>query len=579
MLIVEDCEDDAELLLRELRSAGFDPTWERVEDAESMSAVLDQSPWQVILSDHSMPRFDAPRALELIQARGIDIPFIIVSGSMGEEQAVAAMRAGASDYLLKGRLGRLGTAVEREIAQARVREEGRRAEERRRFMEKQMAHMASHDRLTGLPNRSSLETRIEAAMTGRSSDTPPLAVLHVSLDGFELINSTLGHEQGDLVLGEAARRLQAAAPRDGLVASLGGEQFGVLAYECNVARAMQLARQLLRAFDAPVPVGEIPVQLEASIGIALFPDHAEQVSTLLRCASVAMYQARQSGGEGLAVYSADGNPFDPSTLALLGQLRPAIEDGQLNAEFQPIVESLTREVVGAEALVRWSHPQWGQIPPGRFVPAAESCGLIHPLFRRVLQMSLAQWKAWNEEGVDLSVAVNLSARNLMDAATVEHILRLVHEECLPPGALELEITESAVMVDPDRAIRVLRNLREQGLELAIDDFGTGFSSFGYLRDLPIDKLKIDRTFVARMLESEKDAAIVRATIDLGHTLGLVVAAEGVEDETTFDVLAGLGCDVIQGYFVARSMPGAEFARWSAESGWSVRARTEARRSP
>jgi diguanylate cyclase len=569
VLIVEDCEDDAQLLLRELRRGGFDPSWARVDDSKGMSAALEREEWQVILSDHSMPRFNAPRALELVQARDMDVPFIIVSGSIGEEQAVAAMRAGASDYLVKGSLGRLATAIERELTQARIRVERRSAELRQRVAEQQLAHMAAHDRLTGLPNRGSFETQIEQALVQQGSKSAQLSVMHLALDGFNVITNTLGQEKGDLVLREVARRLRAALPLSDSIACLGRDEFGILVPGGRASRHMQIARELLKALETPVDVGGIPVRLDASIGATTCPAQAVGVSTLLRFASVALQDARRTG-QPLSTYSTECDPFDPTALALLGELAGAIHNGELRAEFQPIVDPMSEEVVGAEALVRWLHPRLGKVAPGRFVPAAESCGLIQPLFTNVLAMSIAQWQTWHIQGFDLSVAVNLSARNLTDPDTLVFIHRLIDQQDLPPGALELELTESAVMADPARSIRALTALREHGVRLAIDDFGTGLSSLGYLRDLPVDKLKVDRTFVSRMLDSEKDAAIVRATIDLGHTLGLQVVAEGVENKITFDILAALGCDLIQGYFLAQSMTDEDLQRWARSSGWTLR---------
>ena len=577
VLLVEDREDDAELVLWELRRSGFDPSWERVEDESELDSALERKSWDVILSDHSMPHFSAPKALELVQSKNIDLPFIIVSGAIGEEQAVAAMRAGASDYILKDSLGRLGTAVKREVVQARERSERREADERRRTVERQMAHLASHDRVTGLPNRDAFIAEIENRPSARSGAvSEPLALLHVHFDHFDLIANTFGHEHGERVLTEASKRLLSSAPPHSVVASLGRENFVVLS-DCDRSRATAIGREIVRAFEAPVTVEGTLLHLEASIGVALCPDHGRGASELLQRAAAAAQEASRSA-KGVAIFSSDRNPLDPEALGLLGELRGAIQDGQVFAEYQPVLDLSRGEVVGAEALARWKHPRLGLISPGRFVPAAEGSGLIHPMFRRMLEQAVDQWVAWRSNGLDLCLAVNLSAKNLLKGGTVQSVLKLLDDRKVPSGAIELEITESSVMADPERAIRALRLLRENGVLLAIDDFGTGFSSFSYLRDLPVDKLKIDRSFVSRMLESEKDAAIVRATIDLAHTLGLRVAAEGVEDEITLDVLAALGCDVVQGYFIARSMPGDGLVNWSLASAWKLRSTAGAQSS-
>jgi EAL domain-containing protein (putative c-di-GMP-specific phosphodiesterase class I) len=317
-------------------------------------------------------------------------------------------------------------------------------------------------------------------------------------------------------------------------------------------------------------VERLPIEVGASVGVAVAPEHGRQLEELLRRVDMAVQTAKQQGG-GLVVYSTACDPYDPDRLALLGELRNALEaTQQLALHYQPKVTLADRRVVGAEALLRWRHPKRGNIPPNRFIPVAEQAGLIRPLTRWVLGTALQQGRSWYARGRLLPVAVNLSARSLHDPGLVDEIAGALDANGLPPELLLLEITESAVMVDPARAAETLRQLHERGVGVSIDDFGTGYSSLGYLRSLPVTELKIDRTFVSGMgAEGGADRAIVRSTSELGHNLGLRVVAEGVEDETTFELLAAIGCDLAQGYWIGRPMPAAEFDTWLDTGEWRL----------
>jgi diguanylate cyclase (GGDEF)-like protein len=427
-------------------------------------------------------------------------------------------------------------------------------------------HQALHDSLTGLPNRTLFHDRVAQAVRQSRRERSPGGVLLIDLNRFKEVNDTLGHQKGDVLLKEIGTRLCRAVRESDTIARLGGDEFGVLLPEVESSAAAELAAERIRAALEPdFVIDGLPVHVDASIGIALFPTHGEDVDTLLQHADVAMYEAKRTHS-GHEIYSVDHDPYNPVKLAMVGQLRKAMEEGEVVLHYQPKIDLESGTVVGAEALVRWQHPTRGLIAPSEFVPMAERTGLIKPLSRYVLDRALAQCREWRDDGVDLRVSVNLSARNLLDPTLPEDVAALLAKWGVPNDRLELEITESTIMVDPQRAFEVLGRLSDMGISLSIDDFGTGYSSLVYLKELPVDELKIDRTFVARMAESRRDAFIVRSTIDLAHNLKLQVVAEGVEDEETLVELTRLGCNIAQGFHVSRPLPADAFAEWLTDRG-------------
>jgi diguanylate cyclase (GGDEF)-like protein len=554
LLIVEDCEDDALLVLMCLRRAGFEPSWKRVDTEPALAAALDQQPWDLLISDHNMPEFSAPAALAHVRGRGLDVPFIIVSGSIGEEAAVLAMKAGAQDYMVKGHLGRLPAAVERELRDAQERRARREAEQRIR-------HMAYYDQLTGLPNRASFREGLDKLLRDHGQSGEPLAVITVKLDSLQEVNNTLGHQTGERVLCDVSARLRAALGEQRLLARLGSDQFALAVADGDVEHALRLARDILHAIATPVRIDAIEVEVAALAGIALFPGHGETTDLLLRRADVALVQAMESHGR-VALYDRDRDPYQPERLALIAELRRAIEAGQLTVHYQPKVNMATGTLTGVEALVRWDHPRLGQLPPDRFIPLAEQTGSINALTRWVLREAMRQAYAWHRTGLDLSIAVNLSAKNLQNTELTDQLGRLLSSSGMPADKLVLEVTESAIMTDEPRVKDLLVRLSEQGVEIAIDDFGTGYSSFANLRRLPVSEIKIDKSFVLNMVSSEEDRMIVSSIVELGHNLGLSVVAEGVENDSTWDVLAGMHCDLAQGYYLSRPLPAAALLDWS-----------------
>ena len=420
-------------------------------------------------------------------------------------------------------------------------------------------HQARHDSLTSLPNRSWFYAQTEALLEGRRAGGSA-AVMIMDLDRFKEVNDTLGHHSGDLLLQAAAERIRRAVRDSDVVSRLGGDEFAVVLPGASRQAAAEVADRVRTTLEERFSVNGATVDIDASIGIALFPEHAGDVATLLQRADIAMYKAKETHA-GHTFYSEELDHGHPSQLSLLGELRGAIEREELVLHYQPKAALGSGEVTHVEALVRWQRPEHGLVPPNEFIPLAEHTGLIKQLSTYVLDAALRQLRGWLDSGIDLCVAVNLSARNLLEADLPDQIAELLLARRVPAERLILEITESTIMADPARALNVLTRLSEMGIRLSIDDFGVGYSSLSYLKRLPVDEIKIDRSFVAQMDADEDDAFIVRSTIDLGRNLGLNVVAEGVETEAVWDELGELGCDYAQGWFLGRPMPAAELAEW------------------
>jgi diguanylate cyclase (GGDEF)-like protein len=420
-------------------------------------------------------------------------------------------------------------------------------------------HQARHDSLTGLPNRNWFYAQT-AELLGARRAGDSSAVMVMDLDRFKEVNDTLGHHSGDLLLQAAAARIRRAVRGTDVVSRLGGDEFAVVLPGASRAMAVEVAGRVRQTLEEPFSVSGATVDVEASIGIALFPEHAADVGTLLQRADIAMYKAKETHA-GHIFYSRELDHGHPSQLSMVGELRRAIEREELVLHYQPKAALGSGSVTHVEALVRWQRPEHGMVPPNEFIPLAEHTGLIKQLSAYVLNAALRQLRSWLDAGLDLGVAVNLSARNLLEADLPDQIADLLLARGIPAERLVLEITESTIMADPQRALGVLTRLSDMGIRLSIDDFGVGYSSLSYLKRLPVDELKIDRSFVAQMDSDEDDAFIVRSTIDLGRNLGLSVVAEGVETEAVWDELGVLGCDYAQGWFLGRPMPAADLAEW------------------
>jgi diguanylate cyclase (GGDEF)-like protein len=421
-------------------------------------------------------------------------------------------------------------------------------------------HQAMHDALTDLPNRLHFSSIMERNFEVASRKSTSAAVLLIDLDRFKEVNDTLGHHAGDELLCQIGPRIQAVLPDGGVIARLGGDEFAVMLPESGAAGAHRIGKAIVDALEAPFRLDGFNLEVEASIGIAVFPEHGSAPDVLIKQADIAMYFAK-GRNSGIEIYNAEQDQNSRRRLSLLSELRTALVRGEVVNYYQPQLDLSTGAVTGVEALVRWHHPTFGLIPPGEFVPFAEHTGLIRPLTSFVLRTAVEQARAWLDAGLDIAVAVNLSARSLHDSAISDEIARLLFEFSLPADRLQLEITESSIMADPTRAKRVLDQLDAMGLHLSIDDFGTGYSSLAYLQDLPVREIKIDRSFVTNVLENPRDRVIVRSTIDLARHLGLRSTAEGIETAESQAWLAAAGCDFGQGFHIARPMPPAEATTW------------------
>ena len=430
----------------------------------------------------------------------------------------------------------------------------------RKKQEVALEHLALHDGLTDLPNRTLMFDRLRQAILVSKREHQALALLMMDLDEFKEINDTFGHHGGDEVLRHVATRLKRQLRESDTVARLGGDEFAIiLPGVADDAAAGATASRILNALQEPLMIEGEALEVRASIGIVLFPRHAEDADTLLRRGDAAMYEAKRAG-TGTAFYTLE-HDIDSSGLTLTFELRRAIEENALILHYQPVLRCGTGEVVGVEALVRWPHPRHGLLAPDRFIPLAEQSRLIRPLGRRVLEAAVQQQDRWWREGITLRMAVNLSIRNLQDPELVPCVKRVLDTYTVPPDWLTLEITESTLMADTEETLKVLAPLKAMGVRVSIDDFGTGFSSLTNLKRLPIDELKIDKTFVTEMPSKKKDGLIVRSTIDLAHALGLVAVAEGVEEAAAWEMLVAQGCDLAQGFHLCRPLPAAEVVGW------------------
>ncbi|HEV2655061.1 MAG TPA: EAL domain-containing protein [Ktedonobacteraceae bacterium] len=424
-----------------------------------------------------------------------------------------------------------------------------------------LQHQAKYDPLTDLPNRTFLEEQIETALLASQKNSAVLLLL--DLDRFKEVNDTFGHQQGDLLLLQVSARLRdliSMLPASATIARLGGDEFALLLPLGEEENAHAVVQALRRTFEEPFTIADMLVQIDVSIGVVCSPTHGDDAQTLLRRADIAMYIAKRAH-TGYAFYDASVDKSSPRRLAIIEALRQAITSDALQLYYQPKADVKTGNVRSIEALVRWLHPTYGSIPPDEFIPLAEQMGLIAPLTLWVIETALRQCQTWRRTGLELAVAVNLSMWNLRDLTLPDTIGSMLQRYGIPPSLLCVELTEGAIMTDIHRTVEVLKRLVALGIRVAIDDFGTGYSSLAYIKRLPIHELKIDRSFVQYMATNQVDTTIVRSTVALAHHLGLQVVAEGVEDAKTWELLAAMDCDTIQGYYLSRPLPATEFELW------------------
>jgi diguanylate cyclase (GGDEF)-like protein len=428
-------------------------------------------------------------------------------------------------------------------------------------------YQATHDSLTSLPNRTLFHDRLQQSILGVARTGDAVAVMLMDLDRFKEINDALGHQTGDLVLQEMSLRLSGVVREGDTIARLGGDEFALIVNALDDTGAVQIvADRILRAFDDPFMINGMALHIGASLGIAIHPEQGHSPDVLIQRADVAMYVAK-TNRTGYEYYSSDSDYHSPARLALVDELRVAIDQRELTLNYQPKIDFSTGEIIGVEALARWNHSGRGAVSPVEFIELAEQSGLINPLTFHVLDRALEQMNEWLANGIDLAVSVNLSLQSLLDLQLPSIIQTMLDKWHVPSGHLILEITESCMMSDPTRTMAILNKLNDMGVRLSIDDFGTGYSSLSYLKRLPVTELKIDKSFVMEMLTDDSNAVIVRSTIDLGKNLGLAVVAEGVASDAIYQMLTELGCNIAQGFHISKPMPAGEIEAWMKRSQW------------
>ena len=552
ILLVEDSDDDALLVQSELAKTGRRFAFRRVDNARDMQQALTEARWDVVISDHHMPGFDSIQAYHLVRHHSTDTPFIILSGAIAEQTALRAMRLGAHDCVDKSNLARLVPVVERELRHAGL----RRSKE---CIEQSLAHLTYHDQLTGLPNRQMLSRLIDDSLGAHGSASAGAALLHIDLYRFMRINESLGIASGDALLKQVAARLTAALADRGVVGRFGQDKFAVFVEAVNDdAAARDSAQAVIGALAEPFTLAGEEVHLTCTIGIARAPQAARDAPELLRNAERAMAEAKRLGPGSVCIFTPDAQPGYGNALRLENALRHAVRRRELYLDYQPCLDTSARRVTGTEALVRWRHPTFGLMPPDAFIPLADETGLIVDLGRWVLGEACRQNHLWHRAGMaGFTVAVNVSAAQFRRADFADQVAAVIAESAMDPTTLELEITETVVMQDAESNIRTLRKLKNMGVRIAIDDFGTGYSSLSYLKRLPIDILKIDRSFVQNLATDGDNQAIVRLIVALAKSLKLTLIAEGVEESEQLEFLRALGCDRAQGFHISRPVvPGA-----------------------
>lgn len=513
------------------------------------------------------PDFDGLNILGELRRAGNSVPLVMVRFEDTEATVAELLSAGAHDCLPPTAI--TPETVARTLSTA---DRVQRAEERASEAEARRSRQLLYDTLTGLPNRALFFDRLDQSIAMARRQRQPLSVMVMDLNRFKEVNATLGHPVGDRLLQAVAGQITSVARESDTIARLGGDEFALLLTTGGTyAGTISAAEKILESIQAPIMIQNQKLAVGTSIGISFFPEHGDDSATLMRHADIAMYAAKRNS-TGFSVYAGEvTDRIDADhvfQLSLSGDLRHAVHEDQLELMFQPKIGFDPVRIRGVEALVRWNHPQHGMITPDNFIPLAEQTGVIEPLTIWVLNAALREYNNWREAGLDIPVAVNLSPVTLHDRNFSRDVEKILEKWNVPPAALAFEITESAIMSDVARATETVNRLHSMGVGISIDDFGTGYTSLSYIRKLPVREIKVDKSFVMSMRETNDDAVIVRSIVELGHNLGLSVVAEGVEDTETWDLLAGLKCNVAQGFLMSRPLQADSLLTWINASDWS-----------
>lgn len=559
ILIVDD-ESAIRDLLKSILMDDYECT--TAESAEVALAYLEGERFDLVISDINMGGMSGIELISRVVASSPDTVVMMISGNLTLDSPIEAIRNGAFDYIKKPfDIDQVEMAVSRAIKHGALlvskREHENHLEELVAERTSKLNYLAYNDPLTGLPNRVFFEDRLTQILLRQSGDSK-VAVFFVSLDRFKALRDTLGHTVGDRLIKEVAHRLQTVAETKASVARFEGDEFALLLTYEKSDELSVFGNNVFDAFKSPLVVGDDEVVIPISMGISLSPDDGNDAQALLTNAGAALSYVRKNGGNNYKFFTSDLHDTAISRLALENELRRALERSEFELYYQPKVDMVTGKMTGMEALLRWNHPDLGLVPPLDFIPLAEETGLILPIGEWVLRAACAQTKAWHDQGFELNVAVNLSPRQFQQRDLVSTINRIVAETGFDPHELNLEVTESSIMNNAESAVTILRELKDTGIRISIDDFGTGYSSLAVLKDLPIDVLKIDKTFINDVTTNPDDAALVTAVVTLAHNLRLNVVAEGVETREQLEFLRALNCDKWQGYLFSKPLPAAAF---------------------
>lgn len=549
-LLIEDVEDDAQLLVRALQQSGYEPEYTRVDTPQDLQQAL-QHHWQIVFSDFTMPTFNGLDALFVVREHDPDLPFIFVSGTIGEERAVEAVKSGAQDYILKNNLKRLSATVPRELRESVMRRDRRQAEQR-------IHYLANYDDLTGLANRSMYLHQIKQAIERATIKGSIIAVIQLNLDRFRNINNSLGPYAGDQVLNQVAQHLNRVLTPGDTLARLSGDEFAFILPNLKTKQEIiTKVHKIKAALSQDIHISGYHLHIHASIGISIFPFDGQVADELHRNATIAMQKIKQDGGKGSQYFTDALREQLDHRVNMEFELEQAINADNFMLHYQPQTELATGRIVGVESLIRWTHKDFGSISPATFIPIAEESGLILPIGRWVLNEACAQiqrWKSSLTSDMLPKVAINFSAFQFRQPHLINDVKDLLDKYDLEAHNLEIEVTETALMQEPETTMKILTQFSELGITISLDDFGTGYSSLSYLKRFPVDILKIDKSFINDIPDDEDDAAIVRAIIAMADRLNITVVAEGVETVEQLNFLYNEGCELIQGYYLQPPIP-------------------------